>query len=126
MKQEALAPPAALKRRERRAIATAGSVYEFDERFIAPRFGFAGAADYYERASARRFLPVVAVPTLVVHALDDPWIAPESYESFAWSANQQLLPLVTRRGGHLGFHGRGSRVPWHDRAISRFFERVLA
>lgn len=125
MKAEALAPPASLSRRERRVIARVRSVYEFDDRFIARRFGFAGADDYYARSSAERFLGVVAVPTLVVHALDDPWIPPAAYERFPWSSNQQLLPLLSPKGGHLGFHGRGSHVPWHDRCVGRFFDRAL-
>lgn len=126
VKRDALAPPAELSRRERRAIAAARSMYAFDDGFVAPRFGFAGAADYYARASTEAYLAVVAVPTLVVHALDDPWIAPEPYARFRWSANQRLVPLVTRRGGHVGFHGRGSRAAWHDRCIARFFDRALA
>jgi predicted alpha/beta-fold hydrolase len=61
------------------------------------------------------------VPTLVVHALDDPWIPGAIYERVDWRANPRLVPLLPRRGGHLGFHARGSAVPWHDRAIAAFF-----
>ncbi|MEA2779168.1 MAG: uncharacterized protein QOK29_712 [Rhodospirillaceae bacterium] len=113
----------ALDERERRELASIKTVYEFDDRILAPRVGFAGADDYYRRAMALPFLPEIAVPTLVIQAKDDPWIPFGTYRDFAWSATPRLLPLFARRGGHVGFHGRGSGVPWHDRCMALFFER---
>src|SRR3546814_968538 len=55
---------------ERITVIDAATVYEFDDRFIAPRNGFAGADDYYARCMALRFLDDVRVPTLVLHADD--------------------------------------------------------
>ena len=107
-------------------LAAIGSIYDFDERILAPRAGFAGADDYYARCSSRQFLGEIAVPTLVIHSRDDPWIPIAPYESFAWKANGKLVPLFTRRGGHVGFHGRGSAVPWHDRCMAQFFARCAA
>jgi predicted alpha/beta-fold hydrolase len=64
------------------------------------------------------------VPTLVIHARNDPWIPAAAYADFDWSANPRLLPLLPRGGGHLGFHGLGSRVAWHDRCVALFVERL--
>ena len=61
------------------------------------------------------------MPTLLVHALDDPWVPGAAYESFDWRANPRLRPLLSPRGGHVGFHGRGGSETWHDRAIAAFF-----
>jgi predicted alpha/beta-fold hydrolase len=109
-----------------RAVMTgARSIFDIDQGLIAPRNGFADAWDYYARCSAARFLPMVRVPTLAIHALDDPWIPGADYQAFAWSQNPALLPLLSRRGGHLGFHGRDSATPWHLRAAIAFLDDVV-
>jgi predicted alpha/beta-fold hydrolase len=124
MKSETLAPGAQLSAEEERAVREARSVWEFDDRFVAPRNGFDGAPDYYARCSGRRFLAAVRTPTLVVHALDDPWIPGAAYREYDWAANPRLTPLLSSGGGHVGFHAADDRVPWHDRAIAAFFGRV--
>ena len=120
MKREAVAPGAELSAGERAVIAGASSIWAFDHGFSAPRNGFPGAEDYYERNAARRFLDAIAVPTLVIHALDDPWIPPTAYITHDWRRNPRLVPLLSRQGGHVGFLGRGHRIAWHDRCIERF------
>jgi predicted alpha/beta-fold hydrolase len=124
MKAESLAPGAMLNLEERARIKAARSVREFDDRFVAPRNGFAGADDYYARCAALPFLAGIGVPTLIVHALDDPWISAEAYLCYRWRANPHLEPLFAMRGGHVGFHGAGSAVPWHDRAAGAFLDRL--
>ncbi len=123
MREESLAPAAEVTKEERRAARLARSVYEFDDRFVAPRNGFGDAETYYRVNSGLRFLGRVRVPMLLVHALDDPWIPARAYLDYPWRDNPALLPLIARRGGHVGFHGRGSAMPWHDRAALRFFAR---
>jgi hypothetical protein len=124
LKREATAPPADLSDAERAAIVSARTVREFDDRFIAPRFGFDGAAGYYRDCSGIRFLPEVAVPLLALHADDDPWIPDDAYARAAEVANANLRVAVTRGGGHVGFHGQGDPQPWHDRAIHAFVQEV--
>ncbi len=121
MKREAVAPGADVGAAERAALETARNVLEFDEVFTAPRNGFVDAADYYRRCSGAQFLPAVGVPTLVIHALDDPWIPGEAYRAFDWSAAPDVTPLLPASGGHVGFHGRGSALRWHDRCMAAFF-----
>ena len=124
MKAESLAQGAMLNIEERARIKAARSVREFDERFVAPRNGFAGADDYYARCMALPFLDAIRVPTLLVHAFDDPWIPAEAYGAYPWRKNPCLTPLLSGHGGHVGFHAADSRVPWHDRAAGAFLERV--
>jgi predicted alpha/beta-fold hydrolase len=125
MKEETLAPGAGLTEAERHAIEHARTVYEFDDTFVAPRNGYASADEYYAHNAAIGFLARIDRPTLVVHALNDPWIPTESYRTVDWSAYAQVSALLPRGGGHVGFHGRGSVTPWHDRAIGRFFARMI-
>ena len=126
MKHESLQPAAALTVGERRVIAEARSVFEFDDRFVAPRNGFVGAEDYYARSSAQRVLDAIRTPTLVIHALDDPWIPAGAYLARDWRANRNLVPLLPARGGHVGFQGIDRRAPWHDLCTLRFFESLVA
>ena len=124
MRREALAPGAELSADERGVIRDARSIWEFDHRFSAPRNGFAGAEDYYERNTARRFLDGIAVPTLVIYALDDPWIPAPAYLARDWRRNSNLVPLLPPSGGHVGFQGSDPRAAWHDRCIARFLPAV--
>ena len=105
------------------AVRRARSVYEYDDIYIAPRYGFGDAPAYYAKNSAAPLLAAIRVPTLVIHADNDPWIPMSPYREVDWSANPHLTPALTRGGGHVGFHGRGTRTAWHDRAAGRFFER---
>lgn len=120
MKREALAPSAALTAAERAAIAGARNLYEFDDRFVAPHFGYRGAQDYYESNAAKNFLVGASLPTLILHALDDPWVPAESYTAIDWSNLPMIETALTQGGGHMGFHGVGSPTPWHDRATAQW------
>jgi uncharacterized protein len=115
-----------LSEREMRELDAVATIYEFDDRILAPRIGFAGADDYYKRSMALPYLAGIAVPALIVQAEDDPWVPFAAFREFPWSTNPRLTPLFSRHGGHVGFHGRGSSIAWHDRCMAMFFERCAA
>lgn len=121
MQAESLGSGAGVTVDEQYRIRAARTILEFDDRFVAPRNGYADAAAYYAENSSTRFIAAVRVPTLVIHALDDPWIPSTAYRNTAWHENPNLFPLLPDSGGHVGFHGRGSTVPWHDRCLAQFF-----
>jgi len=125
MKREATAEGALLTAAELAAIWKSRSVWEYDEHFIGPRHGFAGAEDYYEKNKPLRFLPGIRVPTLLVAATDDPWIPVATYRGFDWSSNPALTPSLPSGGGHVGFYGAGDNVVWSDRAIEQFLAEKL-
>jgi predicted alpha/beta-fold hydrolase len=124
MKREAIDDGGQVTDAEREAIGRSKSILEFDERFVAPRNGYNNAAAYYADNMARRFLSEISIPTLVIHALDDPWIPADTYTSYRWSENPNLVPLLASGGGHVGFHGGGSTIPWHDRCLLPFFDAL--
>ena len=124
LKIEARAPGRVLSQEERAVIDSVESIYDLDDRFVAPRHGFAGAPEYYARAASLPLLPDIVVPTLVIHALDDPWIDAAAYRAFDWRRTRAIRPLITRRGGHVGFHARGHAAPWHDVRTAEFFEEI--
>lgn len=80
------------------------SLYDFDDRYTAPRNGFRNADEYYERSSAGPLIPRIVVPGLVVHAEDDPFIPPEPIRCVAYPAHVVLDLLL--QGGHLGYFSR--------------------
>ena len=63
----------------------------------------------------------IRIPTLVLAALDDPWIPGALYSGFDWAGNKALTPLLPQQGGHVGFHAAGKAEPWSDRAVLQFF-----
>jgi predicted alpha/beta-fold hydrolase len=78
------------------------SFWQYDDRVVAPLHGFANAHDYYQRSSARQFLKTITVPTLLIQALDDPFMTPDVLPRL-----EELSPTVqleiTPSGGHVGF-----------------------
>lgn len=76
---------------------------EFDNAYTAPLHGFADARDYWKRASSRPVLSRIAVPTLLVNAANDPFLAPECFPREEALASEILTLEVPESGGHLGF-----------------------
>jgi predicted alpha/beta-fold hydrolase len=87
----------------------------FDDLYTAPRCGFADALDYYRRASSAPLLGRIPVPTLILTARDDPFIAVEPFEELRLPDAVTLV--ILRHGGHLGFVGwdGAGGVRWVDR-----------
>ena len=94
------------------------SLLDFDNHFVAPVNGFKDAREYYRHSSAGPMLGAIRRPTLLIHAEDDPWIPAVSYRGL--NPNPNLISLMLRSGGHVGFHAKGLDMPWHDLALSRF------
>lgn len=113
-------------REQRIALAGIRTVREFDDRVVAPQNGFGTAENYYFECSAYRVLCDITVPTLLIHALNDPWIPADAYRAVDWAANSRLTPLLPPGGGHLGFHQLGNPPTWHDACIGEYFDQVTA
>ena len=79
------------------------SLREFDDRITAFYSGFAGADDYYLRAAAARVVADITVPTLVLHALDDPFVRLSATTRRALLANPHVVLLEPAHGGHCAF-----------------------
>ncbi len=94
-----------------------GSVYEFDDIFTGPSFGFNGAEHYYRTQSAAGYLDAIRVPTLLVHATDDPMIPPETYRQRAFGSNGSLRLVTVAHGGHIGFLSRDQPRIWVDGVV---------
>jgi uncharacterized protein len=93
------------------------SVFDIDDRITAPSFGFGDAATYYRTQSSGRYLHNIRVPTLIIHAKDDPLVPFESCQCASACGNAYIEHWVTAHGGHLGFLGREPHRFWLDEAI---------
>ena len=80
------------------------TVREFDELYTASMHGFASSKDYYERCSARQFLKGIRIPTLIIHALDDPFMTPEILPN-SDEVSEFVTLDISPCGGHVGFVG---------------------
>jgi predicted alpha/beta-fold hydrolase len=101
------------------------SLRMFDDRITAYYCGFAGADDYYARAAAANVVDRIAVPTLILHAANDPFIRirPETLQRVA--ANSNITYIETADGGHCAFLGQRNGDPaddgrWAEREVVEF------
>ncbi len=97
---------------DRAQLERAESIYDFDDAVTAPVHGFADAHDYYSRSSALGFLSRVSVPTLLLSAIDDPFLPSEVLDEVRAIAehNPRLTLDFPAHGGHVGFVA--GRLPW--------------
>ena len=108
------------------AVRRARTFAAYDRVVTAPLHGFADEVDYWRRASCGPYLARVRVPTLLISALDDPFVPVTALPDPA-----QLPPgvalEVTERGGHVGFvEGPPWRVTsWAERRAVEFLRSVL-
>jgi predicted alpha/beta-fold hydrolase len=99
----------------------------FDDRYTAPLHGFRNAADYYTRCSSLQFLDDIRVPTLVVQALDDPFLAASCFPEAAARSNPDLFLEIPPYGGHVGFMGGwGTRNYWSENRAAGFLASVTS
>jgi predicted alpha/beta-fold hydrolase len=85
------------------------SIEQFDNRYIAPMFGFESADDYYAKASSLPFIGRIRIPTLMIHAIDDPFIPFAPLRDASIAANPYVLMIATERGGHVAFMSANPR-----------------
>ena len=101
---------------------------EFDDAVTAPLHGFASKDDYYDRCSSMHFLGSIERPTLIINALDDPFMSAEVVPPEERLSSSVTLE-VSEHGGHVGFIERGPL--WQPsyflpRRIMAFFDASLA
>jgi hypothetical protein len=97
----------------------------FDDRITAYYCGFAGASDYYARAAAANVIDRIVVPTLIIHAKNDPFIRMQSETLRKIAANPNITYIETEDGGHCAFVGERNGDPaddgrWAEREVVDF------
>jgi len=98
-------------------LAQVHSIYDFDDLYTAQIFGFGSADNYYRTQSSNQFLEHIRIPTLLVHAKDDPMVPFAMYSHAAVESNPCLKLVAVEHGGHLGFLARNGPRFWLDALI---------
>lgn len=112
-------------------LAAMRTMYDFDDNLTAPVHGFRDADDYYTQSSSLSWLDRIRVNTLLLSALDDPFLPPEVLDEVRRVAagNPALELEFTSRGGHAGFvAGRNPFRPvyYAERRVGDFLAERLA
>lgn len=102
------------------ALLKCSSLYEFDNLFTAPFWGFENAKDYYNRCSSKAFISKITLPCHILFAKDDPLVNSNSLNEETLSSNIDLL--ITPYGGHMGFlgHPKYGAFRWMDEQILKW------
>lgn len=102
---------------------------EFDDRITSHYCGFTGADDYYARAAASNVIEQISVPTLILHAANDPFIRlkPETRRKIL--ANPHITYVETEDGGHCAFVGerngdKSDDGRWAEREVVEFAKNI--
>ena len=100
---------------------------EFDDHITALLHGFEGVDDYYSRSSCGQYLRDIHIPTLILHAKDDPFSSVEAIPSVNQLSPRTILEL-SAHGGHVGFvQGMfpGREEYWLEKRIPEFISQYL-
>lgn len=111
---------------DRSGVQRARNLFEFDDVYTGPVHGFAGAADYWKRASSRPWLSSIHAPTLLLCAANDPFVPVEALPSAA-ELSAALTFECHPEGGHVGFPaGVVPGTPeWLPQRLLQHFDSVL-
>ncbi|GGW68550.1 hydrolase [Alishewanella tabrizica] len=104
------------------------SIAEFDEYYTAPIHGFLNAQDYYQRASGMAFLQHIRIPTLIIHAKDDPFLS-DAVIPKPGDLSPYIDYQLCQHGGHVGFvFGKHPLKPqfWLNTRIPEFLVTQLS
>jgi hypothetical protein len=105
-------------------LGTLRTIWDYDDRVIAPMHGFGRAEAYYADASSGPRLGTIQVPTLVIHAEDDPMVpAGRSVRPYLDAAQAPVEARWAAHGGHVGFVEGPRRAAWEQ---SWFASEALA
>jgi predicted alpha/beta-fold hydrolase len=106
------------------ALDSVKTLYDFDNTYTGPIHGYRDAYDYYAKCSARPFLKNVIKPTLIINALDDPFLPEACYPYKEINENENLSGLFPNYGGHVGFVNLDKATYWEEDQILKFIDSV--
>jgi predicted alpha/beta-fold hydrolase len=99
---------------------------EYDRFFTAPINGFADERDYWTRASSAPYLDRIRRPTLLINAVNDPFMPAACLPTAEVERSQWLEAAFVAEGGHVGFlDGALGRASWAERRSLAFLARHL-
>src|SRR6185436_5214695 len=109
------------------AVQRSRNLYEFDDLVTAPLHGYLDTNDYWTRASSKPLLKNVAVPTLIINALNDPFV-PACSLPRPDEVSKYVELEYSETGGHVGFVSGPfpGRLDWLPRRLMCYFEKFVS
>lgn len=100
---------------------TIGSFHEFDSRYTAPIHGFKDVHEYWSTCSSKRFLRDIKVDSLIINAVNDPFLSNGCFPVEEAKGNSALFLEMPVSGGHVGFLGRNDNgMTWAENRCVEF------
>lgn len=99
-------------------------ISEFDEKFTYKILGFKNLEEYYLDSNLDRFLEKIKVPFLSIFTLDDPVIPYDAIPLQLMQKNKNLITMISKKGGHLGFFSGIIPERWINIPIKTFFKSL--
>ncbi len=98
---------------------------EFDNYFTAIANGFKNAEDYWQKSSCINFIEHIKIPTLLISALDDPFLSDTCFPFKEAEKNKNFYFLPSKYGGHVGFYQNFNlkNNTWLDETILNFINK---
>jgi predicted alpha/beta-fold hydrolase len=102
------------------------SLRQFDDKIVARYCSFRDADDYYYRAASARVIDRIAVPTLIIRAMDDPFVRLIPETRAALLANSEISLIETKHGGHCAYlsNDSGDDIHWAEATVMRYLLQV--
>ena len=97
---------------------------DFDNFYTAPANGFTDAKDYWQKASCKQFIPAIKTNTLLINALDDPFLTTDSFPVKEAMENTYFHLETPKYGGHVGFvtYLNIKKVLWCEQRVLQFLK----
>lgn len=103
------------------SIDTIRTLQEFDDQYTSVLHGYTNAIDYYTKCSAIKFVDTIEVPTLIVNALNDPFLSPECFPTQQLKSHPFVTLEIPTEGGHVGFTQFGKKgLFWSEERALHF------
>lgn len=112
-------------RLSKKEIDQCNSIIAVDNLYTSKAHGYKNALDYYDKCSAKRFLKNIEVPTLIINAVDDPFLGNLCYPYEQAKDHKTLYLETPTHGGHVGFTDTGSISYTEKRTITFFANEFL-
>ncbi len=97
---------------------------DFDDRYTAPLHGFRDAEDYWHTCSSLQYIADIKIPTLIVNALNDPFLAGDCYPLNQASVNNRVFLEIPAHGGHVGFiQFNKTKAYWSEERAMSFLKQ---
>jgi hypothetical protein len=86
-------------------------------------FGFKDSDDYYNTASSEQHISAINVPTLIVNAINDPFLSKSCFPIESCKYHKFVTLEMPENGGHVGFVSKGN-VYWSEKRALEFIQSI--